>query len=351
MPRPTPNREQQLLFNILKGETPTSLEGVDTAMLFELFKRHRLFPLAHQILPMLGEKERGRWKKAIRNASMRTLGFVGQLHELLDILNKEVIEVIPLKGPVLAEILYGDVNQRQMRDLDLLVTKDDMLNAIKVLQSAGYILKFPERELTKRQWKIYLRHQYDVGLVHRDNRSILELHSGIAYPGLLGGYENLIIDDMEAVKMSGRTIKSMSKEATFLYLVIHGTHHLFFRLFWLRDLAEALRRWELDHTRIYINACQMGIERMLGIALRLSASFFDIRIPSEYEVILKENENLLNQMEDRCRRAILDPEFLKKRNRLNVLYFSMAMKPGLRHKWRTFSSVYHRMYIRKFLAN
>lgn len=351
MPRPTPTKEQQLLFNILKGETPASLEGVDTELLFDLFRRHRLFPLAQHILPLLGEKEQGRWKKTIRNASMRTLGFVAQLHELLDILNKEGIEVIPLKGPVLAEILYGDVNQRHMRDLDLLVNQGDMLNAIKVLQSAGYILKFPEGELNSRQWKIYLRHQYDVGLMHRDKGSILELHSGIAYPGLLGGYENLIIDDVESITMFGNRIKSMSKEATFLYLVIHGTHHLFFRLFWLRDMAEALRRWELDHTRIYKNACQMGIERMLGIALRLSASFFDIRIPSEYEVILKENENLLNHLEDRCRRAILDPAFLNKRNRLNVLYFSMAMKPGLRYKWRTFSSVYHRLYIRKFLAN
>lgn len=345
-----PTNEQQLLFNILKGAPPVSLEGVDTLILFDLFRRHRFFPLAPILLPLLEEGECERWKRAIRIGSVRTLGFISRLHEILETLHTEGIEVMPLKGPVLAQALYGDVSQRHMRDLDLLVAPGEMQRALRVLQESGYMLKIPGKELSARQWRTYLRHQYDVGLVHREQGSMLELHTRIAYPGLLGGVEHLITDDPESVEIAGRTVRCMSREGTFLYLAIHGAHHLFFRLFWLRDLAEALNRWELDHARILYMARQMGIERMLGVGLRLTGSVFGNSIPAEYQPLLKENDIILNNMEKRCRRAILNPRFSGWKSRLNVLHFYMNLKPGWRYKWGTLKAVFHRWYIRKFLV-
>jgi len=347
---PKPSNEQQLLFKLLKGDPPTSLEGVDTGILFDLFRRHRLFPLAPELLPLLGEEERERWKMSIRLGSVKTLRFISQLHEIIATLKPEGIEVMPLKGPVLAQALYGDLSQRHMRDLDLLVSPGDMLKALELLQKLGYVLKFPEKELTARQWRIYLRHQYDVGLVHREQGIMLELHTRIVYPGLLGGLENLITDKQETIEIVGRPVRSMSKEGTFLYLAIHGTHHLFFRLFWLLDLAEALNRWELDHASILGTVRQMGIERMVGVGIKLAGYYFDVNIPAEYQPLLEDNATILDRLEARCHRAIFDPQFLTRNNRLNVLLFSMALKPGWSHKWKTLLSVYHRWFIRKFLA-
>jgi len=347
---PKPTKEQQLLFNLLKGDPPANLEEIDTAKLFDLFRRHRLFPLAPALLPLLEEGERERWKKAIRLGSVKTLGFVSRLLEIIAALKPEGIEVMPLKGPVLAQALYGDLSQRHMRDLDLLVTSGDMQKALEVLQTLGYVLKFPEKELTARQWRIYFRHQYDVGLVHREQGIMLELHTRIAYPGLLGGLENLITDEPETIEIAGRAVRSMSKEGTFLYLAVHGAHHLFFRLFWLRDLAEALNRWELDHAWILQSARQMGIERMLGVGLRLARSFYGNSIPAEYQSLLEENVTILNKMEKRCRRAILNPRFYGWRSRINVFRFYMTLKPDRKHRWSTLTALFHRWYIRRFLA-
>jgi hypothetical protein len=238
-----------------------------------------------------------------------------------------------------------------MRDLDVLVIQGDILKALELLQESGYILKTPGKDLLVKQWLSYFKHKYDVTLLHQEQGSILELHTRIAYPRLLGGSENLITDELETVDMAGQLMKCMSKEATFIYLVIHGAHHLFFRLFWLRDLAEAMNRWDLDHTRILYLVRQMGIERMLGVSLRLTSFYFGISIPVEYLPVLEENTSVLNRLVERCQYAILDPQFLTRRNRMNVLLFSMALKPKLQHKWVTLFSVYHRWYLRRFLAS
>ena len=350
MKPPEPSKEQQILFNILKGVNPTNLEGIDTSNLFDLFRRHRLFPLAPALLPMLENEERERWKNAIRSGSMRSLNFVHRLIEILDLLHMEGIEAIPLKGPALAQALYGDVSQRHMRDLDLLVIRGDMEKAMGQLQMLGYSLKYPEKKLTASRWRAYFRYQYDVVLVQNDKGGLLELHKRIAYPGLLGGMEHLLTEQQESIEIAGRMVKCMSRETTFIYLAVHGVHHLFFRLFWLRDIAEALNRWELDHSRILYIVREMGIERMLGISLRLTGYYFGTSIPSEYRLIVDDNSIILNRLFERCKQAILDPKILTRKNRLNVLLFSMALKPDWRHKWETISSVYHRWVIRRFVA-
>ena len=50
----------------------------------------------------------------------------------------EGIDVIPLKGPVLAEAVYPDAALRPFRDLDLLVRPEDRRRADVALRGLGY---------------------------------------------------------------------------------------------------------------------------------------------------------------------------------------------------------------------
>jgi hypothetical protein len=271
--------------------------------------------------------------------------------DILNTLESEGIETKPLKGPLLSQTLYKDVSQRHIRDLDLLVNSRDVMKTLQILRGMGYILKFPEKELSDKQWRQYYRQQYDVILKHQEDGSLLELHTHIAYPGLLGGKEHLITHDLEICELAGRPVNCFSKEATFLYLAIHGAHHLFYRLFWLRDLSEALNRWALDHEAIADSAGQMGIERMLGVGLQLAESFFGTGIPDTYKPILTKHESVLTRMEERCYHAICGSDFYGRRSRANVLQFYMDMKAGWKHKYLTLSSVFYRWHIRKILIS
>ena len=349
MSLPKPTREHFVLFNILKGDTPSDLEGINTQALFDLFKRHRLFPLTQEIIGLLPEDEQLRWKKALQSGSLRTLHLVNNLQELLRLFNKQGIIAIPLKGPALAYMLYGDFGQRHMRDLDLLIENGDILAAAEALKDAGYTSYIPSGELNEGQWRYYFRHQYDITLISSESRNIIELHSGIAYPGFLNSEVTSLLEDLQELELPGISLSCLSKESTFLYLAIHGAHHLYFRLFWLRDLAEALQRWELDHQVIFDKAGLLGIERMVAVSLNLAQSYFGIEIPIVWKKYLKEHSSLMNRLEKMCHRIIGDPEFLSRRNRLNVLFFTLMLKPGFKHRWISLSTLFHRWYIKRFL--
>jgi hypothetical protein len=55
----------------------------------------------------------------------RNMKMTAELLRILDALKEAGIKAMPLKGPVLAQQLYGDVALRQFSDLDILVARED----------------------------------------------------------------------------------------------------------------------------------------------------------------------------------------------------------------------------------
>ena len=71
-----------------------------------------------------------------------------ELIRLLGVLNDVAIPVMPLKGPVLADLLYDDPSLRVSGDIDLLVRREDLEQASQALLSAGCKRVFsPEQEV------------------------------------------------------------------------------------------------------------------------------------------------------------------------------------------------------------
>jgi Uncharacterised nucleotidyltransferase len=57
---------------------------------------------------------------------------------LMAALEEEDIRVLPLKGPLLGERLYGDIGARVSADIDLLVSEADLSRAVDVVVGFGY---------------------------------------------------------------------------------------------------------------------------------------------------------------------------------------------------------------------
>jgi hypothetical protein len=78
----------------------------------------------------------------LRQASLRTLSRNMLLTEYFRQVNKAFgaagIPLIALKGAMLSEWLYGDINLRQFSDLDLLVPVEKGLESLDILQSMGF---------------------------------------------------------------------------------------------------------------------------------------------------------------------------------------------------------------------
>ncbi|MCD4709561.1 MAG: nucleotidyltransferase family protein [Bacteroidales bacterium] len=346
-----PSNEQQLLFKLLKGDPPTSLEGINTANLFDLFRRHRLFPLASDLLPLLVEGERERWKKAIQFRTIRSMHHIAVLGQLTEALGKAGIEAIPIKGPVLAHVLFGNIGERHSSDLDILVRKEDLQRSIEIIGREGFVLTYPNAGLSDRQWKYYSRYKKDIGLFSKEHGLLIELHYSIEnYMGLKSSDVDLLVQQPVETGIGGMLFKTMNNHQTFLYLIFHGAVHQYRRLFWLRDIAVAINRWELDHRKILEDAQRMGIERMVGVSVELVRDLFNVELPEAYSAYLAENRRIIGKLKQTSMGMILGSEYPAIRGKLRHHLFMLRLKPEISHYFRTAGEIFNRLYIGRFMG-
>ncbi|MCX6619277.1 MAG: nucleotidyltransferase family protein, partial [Acidobacteria bacterium] len=107
-----------------------------------------ILPLFRRNLETLGfpgvpADARARMNDLCRANTARQLFLVQELRRLLRLLDSAGIPAIPLKGPWLAQRLYGDYTLRACADLDLMVPPDRAVDAARVLTADGYEGCFP----------------------------------------------------------------------------------------------------------------------------------------------------------------------------------------------------------------
>jgi len=103
-------------------------------------------------------------------------------NELLEIyknFSEKEIQIIPYKGPVLTQSIYGNLGLRQFSDLDIIVHKNDIKKAKEVLLSQGYKLTWPEIKLTDKQEASHIQAKYNYQFTREDDGVTVELHWNI----------------------------------------------------------------------------------------------------------------------------------------------------------------------------
>jgi len=341
--------EDEILLRLLRGELTALPEGTDPDRLLQLFQRHRLMPLSATVREQLPAKQQEQWKKLLQQKTLQSLQISAETARLIQLLKQEGVVAIPLKGSVLAQMLYGDVGLLHCNDIDLLISRDDTDRTAGVLTGCGYSQSYPRR-LTPHQERIYSRYKKDIGFYNPEQRLFIELHYGIYVHELLRrADEPAIRDATERMELHNEEIVVFDRTTTFIYLVYHGCLHQFFRLFWLRDVAEALQRWELDHVKILEKMRSLGLERMAGIAMILAERWFAAEVPEPYRELVSENKSV-QRLATRCERRIMGPELTGIGMKLNRHMYLLGLKPGPRYKWAVLWSILQRWRIRKFMG-
>ena len=108
-----------------------------------------------------------------RAHAIDTLYLTAELLRILRLLDAQGIRAVPLKGPALAQSLYGDLALREFCDLDLLVQETDLPKARHLRETQGYHLTFP---LDPRDEAAYIRDEQDYQLRHPAKGILIELH-------------------------------------------------------------------------------------------------------------------------------------------------------------------------------
>lgn len=284
--------EARLLLACARTTADPGQSATIRAVLDSLIRWPELIALAeqHKVLPLISRQLHAvaadrvpqpvldQLRDQALGAARHSLFLTGALIQVLALFQAHGIEAIPLKGPLLATVAYGNLALRQFDDLDILVHTRDMLPARDLLIAQGYR---PLVQLTDRQAESYLRSQYVYPFVSDDGSTIVELHHDIR-PRYFAFHldPEQLWTRLERLPLGGREVLNLAPEDLLLMLSVHGANHCWERLAWICDLAELIRaRPDLDWRRLLDDARTSGGERMLLLGLLLARDLLGAALP------------------------------------------------------------------------
>lgn len=150
------------------------------------------------------------------------------------------VECCSLKGTFLSLELYGDPTFRDTADLDLLVRRGRLDEAVHIAESLGYELASLHSVPRSGRHRDLLGRvkAYNLQLKAPEREIRLELHWALGpHRRLPGDADGSLWDDLDPARISGVDMWKMRDPLALLYLALHGARHRWSRLGWVADFA------------------------------------------------------------------------------------------------------------------
>jgi Uncharacterised nucleotidyltransferase len=236
-----------------------------------------LAPLSDAVPPAASASLRQSYETNIR----KSLFLTRELIRILDCLDGLGIEVIPYKGVVMSEVYYGDMALRQSGDMDLFVRKQDVARIKTLVRDFGYT---PRVFVPEDAEQDYIASGYECTFDSPAGKNLLELQWALQPRFYAVDFDmDGLFERAVEVTFAGRTVKTPSPEDLLLILSMHAAKHVWGRLIWLCDIAQILKRADLNWDWIRSLARSLGIERILHITLLLAIRLLGSAIPHTLE--------------------------------------------------------------------
>ena len=242
---------------------------------------------AHGLLPLLQKHLTGttapvhflsRLKRESVANSQNVLHLIGKQLRVYKLFKENNIPVALFKGPLLAQMAYGEISLRQAGDIDVLIKPADFEHARTLLKSLGYEMS---PRLTPAQLASHLSNHCELQFMRDEWFTVVDLHWDLAprsFVFKLHGEE--VMSRLQTLSLAGTEVETFGAEDLVLYLSMHGAKHLWRRLEWIVSLAEVLRATpQLNWDLLIKRAEQAHATRMLDLGLRLVEKFSDLRLP------------------------------------------------------------------------
>ncbi len=293
----------------------------------ELAEHHGVIPQIYRSLSDLGDVacSDSLWQSHETNAR-KALWLTRELLRILGKLNSCGIVALPYKGPVLAQLLYGNVTLRQFSDLDLLIQSSDLPRIKSALAELGFE---PGVQLTPREEREYVESGYEYAFDCAHGRNLLEVQWRIL-PRFYcvdfdvdGFFERAI-----TFSLGGTTLRTLCTEDLLIVLCVHAAKHAWQQLSWLCDIGELAKSREIDWDVIRDHAKRLGVQRIVAISFFLAHKLLEARLPEIVQTQIQKDdsiENLANEiLPIVVARSDYDPE--------SIPYFWLMIR--VRERWR-----------------
>jgi len=311
---------------------------VDWPALFRLAKQHKVWPLLFwQLKSICPESvppdDLAQLRRDFLDNASTAHRHSQVLLNLISQFKSHQIRVLPFKGPTLAVAGYGNLVLRTAGDLDLLVAPTEADRAIQLLAEQGYRpgvetrLDIPADRQPHGQ--LELRHPDQPGLT-------VDLHWRLlpAYNRFQPKFE-MLWAGRQAVSLLNETANTLAPEQLLVYLVLHGSKHLWLRLGLVCDVAALVERHrsDLDWPQILAAARQGGYERRLKLAVWLCHTLLAVPLPDEIETDIKADRHLTG-LAGQVRGWLFEPVHFRSQLGLKSLVFELKVQERLRDKLR-----------------
>ena len=284
---------------------------------------HKVIPLLHRSLSTSFRDKvpvgaMSRITTHLKESSLLTFVITASLLNVIRLLQENEIPVLPVKGAILAEKLYGSPTMRSYTDVDILVHQANLEKALKLLQENNYTLLpvgIPQATFLK-----FLKYNHHGRL--RDRNSILiELHwelSGFYAP------EPITLEKLEPfltnTVFNNCPTLTLNNEMLFIFLCLHGNKHCWEKLDYIFSMAELVNvAPDLDWNLIMKLGEKHQMTKRIFISLFLMKQLFATTIPEQ----LTDGTPALNRLADRVIKRITNPNRVEalKHPALNWIYF------------------------------
>lgn len=226
--------------------------------------------------------------------SARNASIYEETKRVLKAFHTEKIKIVILKGIFLAESIYKNITLRPMTDIDILLKKEDVLKASKILSSLGYS--------TDRNCEAVLRQPFSYSLTFSPSNPeeadsfCIDLHWHILSSTWLMGFladkidMERIWEQAEPTKIDDVDTLTLSPAHLLLYLAQHGFVHSFKRLILLTDILETLRHYQrgLVWDKVIEEAKDLELLNVLSYSLDLTVKRLGLNLPERETAKLRQ---------------------------------------------------------------
>ena len=244
--------------------------------------RHKLLPLIHSNLKkhefkfIPGHIVKRTHEIFLFNAS-RNVQLFKALCEITDAFSKHGIQVMSFKGLMLSQLAYGNICYRQVGDLDLLVRRQDVIKAIRLLATAGYQSAL---EINNRRFRKFISTENSIDLYDKQKKIQVELHwkTMDIYVNFPTDYSSYA-ENSATVRIQNRQLVQFGTEDLLFHLMLHATKHSWDHLELICCISEIISRREIDWDKLEIIISRNKCTRIFHLSMALVYDLYKTEIP------------------------------------------------------------------------
>ena len=299
--------EYSLMLSLaLREDLPGIPDTIDWQEFDTLVTKNRIEPLVAEGLKKLpSEMIDGNdvLKKLLSSQNQYTLFSMRQVQTLaflIKSLSDGGVRALSLKGPILAMKLYGNPALRYSRDLDILVSENDLESACRILESLGYTEEITVRNKTPLRRKKLEKNGEEMHRVYTKNDICIELHWRLSFR--IDESFDKLWKNSRATVLLGQEVHYLGERDNISYLICHAAGHGYHRLRWLLDIYELEKNADVFFAEVYQymngqNAGALILETVL--VLYLMPNFPMPKCRNNFYGIQRENNAVTVTYEDR----------------------------------------------------